>query len=108
MIRIMYYFMMIFEAVLIISFADRRSERFFVSEGCPPEWLAIRNVLVRKLTQLHSAEHVTDLALPPGNRLEKLGGDRAGQWSLRVNDQWRICFEWHENGPERVQIVDYH
>jgi proteic killer suppression protein len=104
----MYYLEVIFEAVLIISFADRRTERFFEHEGCPPEWLAIRNVLVRKLTQLHGAGQLFDLASPPGNRLEKLAGDRVGQWSLRVNDQWRICFEWSDQGPKRVEIVDYH
>jgi proteic killer suppression protein len=62
----------------------------------------------RKLYQIHLAAKVSDLGLPPGNRLEKLRGDRIGQWSIRINSQWRICFEWHEDGAYQVEIVDYH
>ena len=57
---------------------------------------------------LDAAEVLQDLRIPPGNRLETLKGDRAGQHSIRVNDQWRICFVWTENGPEKVELVDYH
>jgi proteic killer suppression protein len=57
---------------------------------------------------LDAAESLADLRVPPGNRLEKLAGDRAGQYSIRVNQQWRICFCWSEAGPEQVEIVDYH
>jgi proteic killer suppression protein len=57
---------------------------------------------------LHLARSVPELAIPPGNRLEKLGGDRAGQWSIRINDQWRICFEWRDDAAHEVEIVDYH
>lgn len=62
----------------------------------------------RKLAMLDAAETLADLRVPPGNRLEKLTGDRAGQYSIRVNQQWRICFHWSDAGPEDVEIVDYH
>jgi proteic killer suppression protein len=62
----------------------------------------------RKLRQLNAAERLEDLRLPPGNRLEKLHGNRAGQYSIRVNDQFRICFSWTRAGPEDVELVDYH
>jgi toxin HigB-1 len=57
---------------------------------------------------LDAAERIDDLRVPPGNRLEKLRGDRAGQWSVRINDQWRVCFDWTPAGPENIEIVDYH
>ncbi|GAA3459806.1 hypothetical protein GCM10018963_18190 [Saccharothrix longispora] len=63
---------------------------------------------MRKLAILDAAENLEDLRVPPGNRLEKLQGDRAGQHSIRINQQWRICFRWTEAGPENVEIVDYH
>ncbi|WP_040620328.1 type II toxin-antitoxin system RelE/ParE family toxin [Rhodovulum sp. PH10] len=63
---------------------------------------------VRKLTMLNAALRLDDLRSPPGNRLEALVGDRAGQHSVRINDQWRICFVWTDGGPEQVEIVDYH
>ena len=63
---------------------------------------------LRKLRQVGSAETLDDLRVPPGNRLEALKGDRAGQYSIRINDQWRICFVWTDAGPEEVEIVDYH
>ena len=62
----------------------------------------------RKLEQLDSAGAVEDMRAPPGNRLERLSGSRAGQHSIRINEQYRICFIWTQNGPERVEIVDYH
>jgi proteic killer suppression protein len=62
----------------------------------------------RKLRALDAAVAVRDLAEPPGNRLEKLRGNRAGQWSIRINDQWRICFIWNEDGAHEVEVVDYH
>ncbi|MCK8466582.1 type II toxin-antitoxin system RelE/ParE family toxin [Microbacterium sp. KSW4-16] len=68
----------------------------------------ILSVALRKLRQVGSAESIDDLRLPPGNRLEAMKGDRAGQYSIRVNDQWRICFVWTDAGPEEVEIVDYH
>ncbi|MEE8434030.1 MAG: type II toxin-antitoxin system RelE/ParE family toxin [bacterium] len=62
----------------------------------------------RKLFQIHLANKAVDLNIPPGNRLEKLHGDRKGQWSIRINDQWRICFDWEDDGALNVEIVDYH
>ena len=62
----------------------------------------------RKLAYLNAAERIGDLAVPPGNKLEKLRGDRAGQYSIRVNDQYRICFKWARTGPTAVELVDYH
>jgi proteic killer suppression protein len=64
--------------------------------------------MLRKLTLLDAAEQLADLRMPPGNRLERLRGDRAGQHSIRVNDQWRLCFRWHEGNAFDVEIVDYH
>jgi toxin HigB-1 len=63
---------------------------------------------LRKLRLLNQARALSELRVPPGNRLEALKGERAGQYSIRVNDQWRICFAWREGGPADVQIVDYH
>lgn len=63
---------------------------------------------MRKLRQVGSAESIEDLRIPPGSRLEALNGERAGQHSIRINDQWRICFVWTDAGPEEVEIVDYH
>jgi proteic killer suppression protein len=65
-------------------------------------------VALRKLEALDSAEAIQDLRVPPGNRLEQLKGDRSGQYSIRINDQFRICFRWTDSGPEGVEIVDYH
>ena len=68
----------------------------------------IENVARRKLRQLEIANHIEDLRIPPGNRLEALKGDRSGQYSIRINDQWRICFYWSNSGADDVEIVDYH
>jgi len=68
----------------------------------------IQRVALRKLVMLDAAEELADLRVPPGNRLEKLTGDRSGQYSIRVNDQWRICFRWTKAGPEDISITDYH
>jgi proteic killer suppression protein len=65
-------------------------------------------VALRKLQQLHAAAVLDFLRVPPGNRLEALSGDRAGQWSIRINGQWRLCFEWLDGHAQRVEIVDYH
>jgi proteic killer suppression protein len=65
-------------------------------------------VALRKLRMLHNAQRLGDLAAFPGNRLEALKGSRSGQWSIRINDQWRICFHWQENDAYQVEIVDYH
>lgn len=68
----------------------------------------VQKVALRKLTQIHAAGFLDSLRVPPGNRLERLKGNRAGQRSVRVNDQWRICFTWTEGGAEDVELVDYH
>ena len=68
----------------------------------------IAAVAMRKLQQIHAATSLEFLRIPPNNRLEKLSGDREGQWSIRINDQWRVCFVWTDTGPADVEIVDYH
>lgn len=73
-----------------------------------PRFVEIERPALRKLTQLHIAMCIEDMRAPPGNRLESLAGDRAGQWSVRVNDRFRICFVWREGNAEEVEIVDYH
>jgi proteic killer suppression protein len=93
---------------MIRSFANRVTERLFQRErvrGLPPSLL---RVALRKLVQLDAATVLDDLRVPPGNRLEKLRGDRAGQHSIRINDQWRICFRWRDGDAFDVEIVDYH
>lgn len=70
--------------------------------------IELQQVARRKLRMLNNAQGLQDLRLPPGNRLEALKGDRAGQFSIRINDQWRICFEWHDGDVFAVEIVDYH
>jgi proteic killer suppression protein len=86
------------------SAAQAAWERRFV-KGIPNDIMKVAN---RKLVQINSAIQLSDLRAPPGNRLEKLSGDRAGQHSIRVNDQWRICFRWSEGDAHDVEIVDYH
>lgn len=71
-------------------------------------FISIEAVARRKLRQIEIAGRLSDLRIPPGNRLELLKGDRSGQYSIRINDQWRICFRWVEAGAEDVEIVDYH
>lgn len=71
-------------------------------------WVNIETVALRKLRMLHAAHELRDLRIPPGNRLEELQGDRTGQHSIRINDQWRVCFIWTPQGPANVEIVDYH
>jgi len=93
---------------LIRSFANTETERFFAtgrSRRLPPEILARA---AKRLTQLDAATTIEDLRSPPSNRLEALGHDRKGQWSIRVNDQWRICFRFEHGDAHDVEIVDYH
>jgi len=75
---------------------------------CVSRFTNIQAVARRKLEQLHMAGRLDDLRVPPGNRLEKLTGNREGQWSIRINDQWRVCFAWTGTDAEGVEIVDYH
>lgn len=93
---------------MIQSFADRDTERLFEREPVRRFPAALHRAMLRKLGLVDAAEHLDDLRVPPGNPLEKLKGDRAGQHSIRVNDQWRICFRWKDGNAYDVQIVDYH
>ena len=92
---------------MIRSFADRQTERLFRREynRVPSD---IQRRALRKLLLVHAATDVGQLRVPPGNRLEALGGDRADQHSIRINRQWRICFRWHEGDAYDVEITDYH
>lgn len=93
---------------MIVGFACRLTKSFYETGAGRPQWRSIESVAARKLDMLAAAVKLEDLRVPPGNRLEKLSGDRAGQWSIRINDQWRVCFSWTEVGPDQVEIVDYH
>jgi proteic killer suppression protein len=93
---------------VIANFACRKTERLWERRSDHGLPLQIERVALRKLTQLHHSRELRDLMLPPGNRLEALKGDRAGQHSIRVNDQWRVCFRWQGEDANDVEIVDYH
>ncbi|MGJ4051370.1 type II toxin-antitoxin system RelE/ParE family toxin [Corynebacterium macclintockiae] len=93
---------------MIQSFADKDTERLWNRERVRSIDSRIHSVALRKLRQLGYAQTLDELRMPPGNRLEALKGDRRGQFSIRINDQWRICFRWSAAGPEEVEIVDYH
>ena len=92
---------------MIRSFSCVDTEALFTT-GKTRRWSDIKSVVERKLAILEAATELRDLRSPPGNRLEALSGNRAGQHSIRINDQWRLCFIWTENGPANVEIVDYH
>ena len=92
---------------MIRSFRDKKTESFFSGEVVK-EFSGFRKAAERKLTMLDSASDIKDLLSPAGTRLEKLKGDRSGQHSIRINDQWRICFVWMSDGPHEVEITDYH
>ncbi len=91
---------------MILNFRDRKTQRFFAGEQVR-EFQGLASQATRRLTVLDNAESLRDLAGLPGNRLEQLSGDRQGQYSIRINRQWRICFYWSANGPYDVEIVDY-
>jgi proteic killer suppression protein len=93
---------------MIRSFADGEAEALFDGRFAKKLPQDIQRVAQRKLRQIHQAEVLRDLAAPPGNRLEPLKGNRTGQHSIRINDQWRICFIWKDGAAEHVEIVDYH
>ena len=92
---------------MIRSFRDRRTQALFEGREVP-QFRALAEQAARRLTMLDRARALGDLAAVPGNRLEALRGDRQGQYSIRVNRQWRVCFEWRSDGPYNVEIVDYH
>ena len=93
---------------MIRSFRDRRTEQIWSEQWVRSMDRKVQRSALRKLEMLHAASDLTDLRIPPGNRLEVLRGDRQGQHSIRVNDQWRICFIWSQSGAELVELVDYH
>jgi proteic killer suppression protein len=90
------------------SFRDKDTEAVWQRRRSRRFDLVLQRVAWRKLAMLDAAETLADLRIPPGNRLEKLAGDRAGQHSIRVSQQWRVCFRWTDAGPEDVEITDYH
>lgn len=93
---------------MIRSFKDKETEKVFNRERSrklPPE---IHRRAKRKLLLIDSASSLDDLKIPPGNRLEQLTGDMSGLWSIRINQQWRICFEWYQGDAWNVEIIDYH
>lgn len=97
---------------MIVSFRDKGTEDVFdgrdtrnARKACPSDLVRVAR---RKLDLLNQAAALGDLRAPPNNRLEKLKGNREGQYSIRINDQWRVCFRWTESGAEDVEIVDYH
>ncbi len=97
---------------MIVSFSDQATEDIFdgkkskrANKACPA---SLWKVVIRKLDQLNQAEILDDLRSPPGNRLEQLKGNRRGQHSVRINEQYRVCFVWTDNGPDQVEITDYH
>jgi proteic killer suppression protein len=95
-------------SVVILSFADGDTERVWRRERVRSFGWDLQRMANRKLLIMDAAETLNDLRVPPGNRLEQLRGDRAGQYSIRINDQWRICFTWTTAGPADVEITDYH
>ena len=92
---------------MIRSFRDKDTEKFAGGESVR-KFCSFERVAYRKIKYLMAAISLEDLRVPPGNRLEALSGDRAGRHSIRINDQWRICFVWNDGAAENVEIVDYH
>jgi proteic killer suppression protein len=93
---------------VIKSFKDNETEKIYFRERSrkiPPD---IQQVALRKLRMVNNAKTITDLRIPPANRLEKLSGNRLGQYSIRINDQWRVCFVWRDGDAIDVEITDYH
>tara|TARA_R110000868_G_scaffold51823_4_gene163834 strand:- start:2119 stop:2406 length:288 start_codon:yes stop_codon:yes gene_type:complete len=95
---------------MIVSWRDKLARALAKQDRVPGNagWKSVSRIVVQKLAQLHAAESLLDLRSPPGNRLEALKGGRSGQHSIRVNDQWRICFRWTDEGPAEVEVVDSH
>ena len=93
---------------MIKSFRDRETEKLFSRQFSRRFPSNLHRVAWRKLVMLDAAEQLNDLRIPPGNRLEKLKGERQDQYSIRINNQWRICFRWREGDAYDVEVVDYH
>ena len=92
---------------MIRSFRDKEAEKIFKRQRSSKFPEILQRVVLRKLRMLNRVQNLNDLRVPPANRLEKLKGDRLGQHSIRINDQWRICFLWHDRDVFQVEIVDY-
>jgi proteic killer suppression protein len=93
---------------VITTFLDDETRKVWEGEFSRKLPNQIQAVARRKLRMINNARRIDDLHIPPQNRLEKLSGNRDGQWSIRINDQWRVCFKWREGNAERVEICDYH
>jgi toxin HigB-1 len=93
---------------VIKSFASQETSELFAGRSSRHLPIAVQRRALQKLVALHAAADLGEIGRIPGNRLEKLAGDRRGQYSIRINDQWRICFRWHEGDAYNVEIVDYH
>jgi proteic killer suppression protein len=93
---------------VIKSFQEKETEKIFHRKRSRKLPHDIQQTALRKLRMLNRSQNIRDLRVPPSNRLEKLSGDRAGQYSIRINDQWRICFIWRDGDVHEVEIVDYH
>ena len=93
---------------MIRNYATEETEEFFEKRKSRSIPSTIQPVALRKLAQLHAVTELNHLSIPPGNRLEALKGTMKGQHSIRINDQWRICFQWKADGAHKVQIIDYH
>ena len=93
---------------MIKSFKDKESELIWAQNISKKYGINIQKVALRKMFILHAAKNLNDLKIPPANRLEKLKGNRKGQYSIRINNKWRICFVWKETDAYQVEIVDYH
>ena len=92
---------------MIKNFKCKHTQALFEGK-CPKQYRAFQSQAERKLQMINKSQDVKDLLQPPGNHLEKLSGDRFGQYSIRINNKWRVCFEWIDNHAEQVEIVDYH
>jgi proteic killer suppression protein len=93
---------------LIRAFTDKHTEALFIGKGCHKNWRNFARVALWKLEMVHGATKVSDLKAPPRNQLEKLKGDRKGQYSIRINDQYRVRFVWRNGNAYQIEITDYH
>jgi proteic killer suppression protein len=93
---------------MIKSFRNKETEKVYAREGSRKLPGNVQQVALRKLRMINNAKNINDLRVPPANRLEKLSGNRKGQYSIRINDQWRICFTWKAGDAHEVEIADYH
>ena len=93
---------------MIKSFKCKKTQLLFENGECDKQFRSFKSAAERKLRAVQAAVELYDLRLPPSNHFEALGGDRKGQYSIRINDKWRICFTWCESGPKNVEIVNYH